>query len=218
MRLILRTGAFGASTRYNDATLGHRGMEVRELVIVVGRTHHPMSTTTQKASSVRISRCADKPSGCAESCCPKHSAHPLARLASGGERNQGAARETWRPRGKPSGCPQRHKKSILSSFRDAPAAHSGNMLCRMPSLGASNGYVNAPLAAQDIARLSWYGPPLRLPSPNHHRLTLLLLSQENRDAPAAHSGNMICRMPSLGASNGYINAPLVARDMVLFSW
>jgi D-ribose pyranose/furanose isomerase RbsD len=75
MRLILRTGAFGASTRYNDATLGHRVMEVRDLVIVGERTHEvrhtPMSTT-------RISRCADKPSGCAKCLGQELSAHPLA--------------------------------------------------------------------------------------------------------------------------------------------
>jgi hypothetical protein len=105
----------------------------------------------------------------------------------------------------------------IAGKRDAPAAHSGNMLCRMPSVGVSNGYVNTPLAARVMAHLSGYGPPLRLPRPNHHRLTLLLLSQENRDAPAAHSGNMISRMPSVSVSNRYVNAPLAAQDMARLS-
>jgi hypothetical protein len=55
MRLILRTGTFGPSTLYNDATLGHRGMEFRELVIVGGGTHwhgvrRTLSSTTRQKS------------------------------------------------------------------------------------------------------------------------------------------------------------------------
>jgi hypothetical protein len=74
MRRMLKTGAFGASTRYNVATLGHRSMDVRELVSVGGGTH---GVRQKKASSFRLSRCADLASGCAECLGQELSAHPL---------------------------------------------------------------------------------------------------------------------------------------------
>jgi hypothetical protein len=68
---MLKTGAFCASTRYNDATLGHRVMEVCELVIPT--YNHQLTNFHTSMPQRRIVI----PSGCAERLGQGLSAHPL---------------------------------------------------------------------------------------------------------------------------------------------